>query len=153
RPGPARRRRHRGARPGPPGARARAPGTPVTRRPVSASRRSRHVTLGRILSRWSPAALATVLWAGCSFVFVHGPEVGPSCTTSEAAPLLDAAVAIGAFVGLAFDGMEINDRAHDGRDLSTPIGIGVGLLAGGILYTVAAVGGHHDATACRARKA
>src|SRR6266568_1170142 len=100
-------------------------------------------------ARWSLAALAC---AGCSFVFVHGPEVGASCTTSEAVPLIDAAIAVGSFVGLAFDGMTINDRAHDGGDLSVPIGVGVGLLVGGIIYTVSAVGGHHDAAACRAHR-
>lgn len=98
-------------------------------------------------------ALAALLCVGCSFVFVRGPEAGPSCTTSEVVPLIDAVIAIGSFVGLAFDGMTINDRAHDGGDLGTPIGVGVGLLVAGVLYTVSAVGGHKDAVACRARGA
>ncbi len=95
--------------------------------------------------------LAALLLAGCSFVFVHGPEAGTSCTTSDVVPLVDAAAAVGAFVGLAFDGMTINDRAHNGGDLGPPIGIGTGLLVAGILYTVSAVGGHRDVSACRAR--
>jgi hypothetical protein len=99
------------------------------------------------------ALAAALLCAGCSFVFVQGPEGGPSCTTSEVVPLLDAAVAVGSFVGLAFAGMTINDRAHDGGDLGTPIGAGVGLLVAGVLYTVSAVGGHRDTVACRARAA
>jgi hypothetical protein len=97
--------------------------------------------------------LALLACAGCSFVFVHGPEVGStSCTTSEVLPALDAAAAIGAFVGLAFDGMAINDHARGDGQIGTPIAIGTGLLIGGILYTVSAVGGHHDASACRARQ-
>jgi hypothetical protein len=97
------------------------------------------------------SALGAVLCAGCSFVFVHGPEVGPDCTHTEVVPLLDAAVAVGAFGALAYDGTVINDRAHNGGDLGTPIGIGVGLLVGGIVYTISAVGGHHDAVMCRAK--
>jgi hypothetical protein len=105
---------------------------------------------------WPRATLAVLLLAsllaGCSFVFVHGPEVGTeSCTTSDALPLIDAAGALASFVALAIDGTIINDHARGDGEISTPISAGVGLLVGGIMYTVAAVGGHHDAVACRAR--
>ena len=106
------------------------------------------------MSSRRPFVLALALCAGCSFVFVRGPDVGlEACTTSEGFPLLDAAAAIGAFAGLAIDGMAINDHARGDGEIGTPIAIGTGLLVGGILYTISAVGGHHDATACRGHRA
>ena len=100
------------------------------------------------------AVLVALLGAGCSFVFVRGPDVGTAtCTSDEVFPVIDAVVAVAAYAGLAIDGMAINDHARGDGQIGTPIAIGTGLLVGGILYTISAVGGHHDAVACRARRA
>jgi hypothetical protein len=99
-------------------------------------------------------ALAALLLTSCSFVFVHGPEVGVKrCTSSDLLPALDAGAAIGAFAGLAVYGMKINDHARGDGEIGEPIGIATALLVAGVLYTVSAVGGHQDAVACRARRA
>jgi hypothetical protein len=105
-----------------------------------------------MLARSLLPLLLAALSCGCSFTFVQGPEVGPErCTRSRVLPLLDGAIAIGSFAGLAWQGMEINDHARGDGQIGTPIAIGTGFLVAGILYTVSAVGGNRDVAACRGK--
>ena len=115
------------------------------------------------------AALA-VLLSSCSWLAVTPPAMAPNppgdCTTSQAAPAIDAvttAIGIaGVALGALFVGDAENHTCRPGIDQNcetygAEAGFGIILIVPsavlGIAYGLSARSGFHDTALCRARKA
>ena len=98
------------------------------------------------------ACLCALMLSSCSFVFVSGPpELGPpgaavppaSCTTSNAAPVVDSVLA--GIQGLGAIGAFTSDEVDD--DIRVPLGAGE--LVIGALFLASAVVGTNRIAACQ----